>query len=82
MKTKNKPKIHVDKKGRQFIKRTYFVRGKMKIAREYVINGIPAMEFYQQNATNLDFYLNGDYELIQDEDDDLDIEIDSDELPY
>jgi len=33
----------------------------------YVIDGIPADEFYEKNATDLDFYLNGDYELMSSE---------------
>lgn len=57
-------KIHIDKNGREFIKETYFVGGKMKFRRVYVIDGIPADEFYEKNATDLDFYLNGDYELM------------------
>ena len=36
----------------------------MKFRRIYVIDGIPADEFYERNATDLDFYLNGDYELM------------------
>ena len=64
MKNKRKKKIHRDKNGREFIKETYFVGGKMKFRRIYVIDGIPADEFYEKNATDLDFYLNGDYELM------------------
>lgn len=64
MKNKKKQKIHRDKYGREFIKEAYFVRGKMKFHRIYVIDGIAANEFYEQNATGLDFYLNGDYELM------------------
>lgn len=29
-----------------------------------MIDSIPADEFYKKNATDLDFYLNGDYELM------------------
>jgi hypothetical protein len=36
----------------------------MKFRRIYVIDGIPADEFYEQNATDMDFYMNGDYELM------------------
>lgn len=36
----------------------------MKFRRIYVIDGIPAYEFYEKNATDLDFYLNGDYHLM------------------
>jgi putative NIF3 family GTP cyclohydrolase 1 type 2 len=61
---KKKKKIHKDKNGREFIKEPYFVGGKMKFNRIYVIDGIPADEFYEKNATDLDFYLNGDYELM------------------
>ena len=57
-------KIHRDKNGREFIKEAYFVRGKMKFHRIYVIEGIPTDEFYEKNATDLDFYMHGDYELI------------------
>ena len=61
---KKKKKIHKDKKGREFIKESYFVGGKMKFRRIYVIDGIPAEEFYEKNATDLDFYMNGDYHLM------------------
>ena len=63
---KKKKKIHKDKKGREFIKESYFVGGKMKFRRIYVIDGIPADEFYEKNATDLDFYMNGDYHLMSD----------------
>jgi putative NIF3 family GTP cyclohydrolase 1 type 2 len=69
MKNKRKKKIHRDKNGREFIKETYFVGGKMKFRRIYVVDGIPADEFYEKNATDLDFYLNGDYELMNSEKD-------------
>ncbi len=59
-----KKKIHKDKNGREYIKESYFVGGKMKIRRIYVIDGIPAEEFYEKNATDLDFYINGDYHLM------------------
>ena len=67
MKNNRKKKIHIDKNGREFIKETYFVGGKMKFRRIYVIDGIPADEFYEKNATDLDFYLNGDHELMRSE---------------
>ncbi len=66
MKKKEK-KVHKDKNGREFIKESYFVGGKMKFRRIYVIDGIPADEFYERNATDLDFYMNGDYELMSSE---------------
>ncbi len=59
-----KKKIHIDKKGPEYIKEAYFVGGKMKFHRIYIIDGIPADEYYEKNATDLDFYLNEDYELI------------------
>lgn len=59
-----KKKIHKDKNGREFIKESYFVGGKMKFRRIYVIDGIPADEFYEKNATDLDFFMNGDYHLM------------------
>lgn len=62
-----KKKIHKDKNGREFIKESYFVGGKMKFRRIYVIDGIPAEEFYEKNATDLDFYMNGDYHLMSSE---------------
>lgn len=64
MKDKRKKKICRDKNGREFIKETYFVGGKMKFNRIYLIDGIPAEEFYDKNATDLDFFLNGEFELI------------------
>ena len=98
MKNKKKRKIHKDKKGREFIKETYFVGGKMKFHRVYVIDGIPADEFYEKNATDYDFYLNGDYELMScnkdpenhnveseyefDESDESDATDDADDLPF
>jgi hypothetical protein len=67
VKNKRKKKIHRDKNGREFIKETYFVGGKMKFRKIYVIDGIPADEFYEKNATDLDLYLNEDYELMSNE---------------
>lgn len=69
MKNKRKKKIHRDKNGREFIKKTYFVGGKMKHDRIYVIDGIPENEFYEKNATDLDFFINGDYDLMSSEKD-------------
>jgi hypothetical protein len=69
VKNNRKKKIHIDKNGREFIKETYFAGGKMKFSRIYRFDGIPADEFYEKNATDLDFYLNGDYELMSSETD-------------
>jgi hypothetical protein len=60
-----KKKIYKDKNGREFIKESYFVGGKMKFRRIYVIDGIPADEFYEKNATDLEFFMNGDYHLMR-----------------
>ena len=67
MKNKRENKIHRDKNGREFIKETYFVDGKMKFHRIYVIDGLPTDELYKKNATDFDFYMNGDYDLISSE---------------
>ena len=64
---KKKKKIHKDRNGREFIKEPYFVGGKMKFHRIYVIDGIPADEFYEKNATDLDFFMNRDYHLMSNE---------------
>ncbi len=63
-KQKKPKKIHRDNRGREFIKETFFIGGKMKVRKIYVIDGIPADEYYLQNATDMDFYMNGDYELM------------------
>lgn len=41
----------------------------MKFRRVYVIDGLPVNEFIKKNSTDLDFYLNGDYELMTGEKD-------------
>jgi hypothetical protein len=66
MKTKKKPKIYRDKNG-EFIKHPYFVGGKQKFTKVYVINGIPAQEFYRQNADPLTLFQNGDYEILHEQ---------------
>ncbi|MCH8536002.1 MAG: hypothetical protein LAT51_13100 [Flavobacteriaceae bacterium] len=60
-------KIHKDENGREFIKESYFLGGKMKFRRIYVIDGIPADEFYEENATDLNFFINEDYHLMKSE---------------
>ena len=60
---KKKPKIQKDNKG-EFIYETYFIRGKMKRQKIYVVDGIPAEEFYRQNADPITLLQNGDYELL------------------
>ena len=60
---KKKPKIQKDNKG-EFIYETYFIRGKMKRQKIYVVDGIPAEEFYRQNADPITLLQNRDYELL------------------
>ena len=67
--TSKKSKGYKDKHGREFIKKAYFVGGKMKLKRIYLIDGMPAYEFYLKNATQLDFYQNGDFEYLVPEED-------------
>ena len=57
-------KIHTDQRGREFIKETYFIGGKMKVRKVYMIDGIPEEEFYERNATDIEHKINGDYWLI------------------
>lgn len=58
---KKKRRIHKDKNGRDFIKESYFVGGKMKIKRVYMIDGVPDEDFYEQNASDIHHLLNGEY---------------------
>jgi putative NIF3 family GTP cyclohydrolase 1 type 2 len=69
VKNKKKKKILRDKNGCEFIKQYFFVGGKMKFRKIHVIDGIPSDEFYEKNASDIDFYLNGDYELMNNEKD-------------
>ena len=64
-----KQKTYKDKSGREYIKESYFVGGKMKFRKVYVISGLPVEEFYKNNATDIDHYLNGEYWLISSEKD-------------
>ena len=70
---KKKRKIHKDKNGRDYIKESYFVGGKMKFRKVYVIDGIPAEEFYEKNATDLEHFINGEYWLMSSEKDANDV---------
>ena len=63
MKQKRKPKIRKDHKG-EYILPIYFVRGKMKKEKIYVIDGIPVEEFYLKNADPITLLQNGDYEML------------------
>jgi len=64
---KKKRKIHKDKRGREFIKESYFIGGKQKFRRIYLIDGMPEEEFYNQNATDIDHLKNEEYWLISNE---------------
>jgi hypothetical protein len=66
MKQKRKPKIRKDHKG-EYILRIYFVRGKMKKGKIYVIDGIPVEEFYLQNAGPITLLQNGDYDVLNEQ---------------
>jgi hypothetical protein len=41
----------------------------MKFRKVYVVDGIPAEEFYVKNATDLDHFRNGEYWLMSSEQD-------------
>jgi hypothetical protein len=64
MKPIKNPKTHRDQNG-EFIYETYFINDKMKKKKIYVIDGIPADEFYRQNADLITLLQNGDYEMIE-----------------
>ena len=61
---RKKPKLRKDANG-EFYYRQYFVRGKMKLEKIYVIDGIPAEEFYEQNADPITLLQDGEHELLQ-----------------
>ena len=69
MSNKRNQNIHRDKKGRAYIKEPYFIGGKMKFRRIYVIDGIPGDEFSKKNSTDLDFFMNEEFWLINSEKD-------------
>lgn len=63
---KKKPKIRTDNKG-QYILQQYFVGGKMKHERIYVIDSIPVDVYYNQNADSIVLLQNGDYEVLHED---------------
>ena len=63
MKKKKKPKTYKDNKG-EYTKQEYFVRGKQKFTKVYLIDGIPADEFYNHNADPVTLTQDGDYEML------------------
>lgn len=60
---KKKPRIYKDKKG-EYIKQWFFYRGKQKFIKIYMIDGIPAYEFYERNSDPITLFQNGYYELL------------------
>ena len=65
-KKKNKTKVYKDDKG-EYIKKWYFLRGKQKYYKVYVIDGIPADEFYEQNADPITLLQDEQYELLHEQ---------------
>lgn len=63
MKRKKKPKIFKGKRG-EYIKEWYFVNGKQKYRRVYVVEGIPAGEYYERNAALVNLWRDEKYELL------------------
>ncbi len=53
---KIKRRIHKDKRGREFIKESYFVGGKQKFRRVYLIDGKPEEEFHSENKSPCDYF--------------------------
>jgi len=62
-KRKKKHRIYKDKNG-EYIKQWYFVRGKQKYTKIYIIDGIPADEFYFRNADPITLLQDGYYEIL------------------
>lgn len=69
MKKQKNRRIYQDKDGREYQKESYFIGGKMKFRRVYVIDGIPADEFYEKNATVIEMVIDGDFHLVDDKND-------------
>jgi hypothetical protein len=61
LKEKRKSKI---RKG-EYILQTYFVRGKQKFYREYVIDGIPVEEYWEKYADPIALMQNGDFDILE-----------------
>lgn len=51
----------------------------MKFRKVYIIDGVPAEEFYQNNATDIDHFKNGEYWLISTEKDFFEDDVESGE---
>ncbi len=60
MKSKKKPRIRKDSKG-EYILQQYFVGGRQKFQRIYVIDGMPVEEFYRRNADPVTLLQDGEY---------------------
>ena len=61
-----KNRIRRNEKG-EYILRQYFVEGKMKHEKIYVIDGVPVDEFYSQNADPITLLQNGDYDILNEQ---------------
>lgn len=66
MKKQNNKSIYRDKDGHEYQKESYFIGGKMKFRRVYVIDGIPTDEFYEKNATVIEKLIDENFHLIVD----------------
>ena len=65
MKNKKK-KIRRNEKG-EYILQQYFVGGKMKHEKIYVIDGVSVDDFYSQNADPITLLQNGDYDILNEQ---------------
>ncbi len=68
MRRKKKLRIRTDHKG-DFIYRHHFIRGKQKLTKVYLINGVPSDEIdqwqiYRETADFFTLLRNGDYDII------------------
>jgi hypothetical protein len=64
VKRQNNKRIYRDKNGREYQKEQYFIGGKMKFRRVYVIDGMPADEFYERNAGVIEMVIDGNFHLV------------------
>jgi len=64
VKKRNNKRTYRDKDGREYQKERYFIGGKMKFRRIYLIDGIPADQFYEKNATVIEMVIDGDFHLV------------------
>jgi hypothetical protein len=65
---KKKHRIRTDQNG-EFIYRHHFIRGKQKLTKVYLVNGVPSDEIdhwqiYRDNADFFTLLHNGDYDIL------------------